>query len=413
MMPASRPEVERVGDGFVFTWKDLPIQVSVTRLHEGHDTLVGYVTFQNERGGHLLSDQINLLSGRTRASTAKQLMGRFNSVPWPDVLEQIGTIVPREWWRQEPMVLAVPRPRVGDPYALGPFVLKDKSNLFYGDGGSCKTTLVQAMMLSMSSGHPVLPGTIPVGKIPVGIFDWEEERTDFEDRLSRLMRGADLAEPGPLYYRPMPLSIHDSIPYMKGEVERLKLKALCIDSFGLAAGQKPEESDAAIRVFAAVRALRPMTSIVVHHVPKAERQLDGPASPYGSVYIRNMTRLGWEVKQQNEDEKGPPLICLRADKFNYGPKNQTFGFTVHFEPDRIRFERTEVTLEQRTAKSRVIAVIKGMGETTYRQIFEQTSIDTDVIGVICRRLQRQGLVIIVTSNPEGGRGKEAVVKWVF
>jgi hypothetical protein len=105
---------------------------------------------------------------------------------------------------------------------------------------------------------------------------------------------------------------------VKAEVSRLGAVAVVVDSLAPASGPEPEGADAAVRTMSALRALGPATRLVVAHVSRATAEGSGPASPFGSVFIRNLARSVWELRRSDDGDGDDLLLGLYHRKVNDG-----------------------------------------------------------------------------------------------
>jgi hypothetical protein len=174
---------------------------------------------------------------------ARALSSRDGEMPWSLLLDQTIALVLREFRRVERATLLDPAPMPKHIYHLGPLIPKAVPTVFYGDGETGKSLLILALALSAATGDSVVPGIVPVGQTAVLYLDWEADRLQHADRLHAVMAGSGLRDRGPLHYLGMKQPLADTIPFLRSEVDRLKIGLVVIDSFAYACGPEPESDD--------------------------------------------------------------------------------------------------------------------------------------------------------------------------
>ena len=91
------PKLERTGTGYVLTYPDDPIIITVERIHESSEALRAEIIIRTTAPGvpsHLYHEHLNLLSGRSKDLLAKALEAQYGLLAlWPTVLEQMRMMV--------------------------------------------------------------------------------------------------------------------------------------------------------------------------------------------------------------------------------------------------------------------------------------------------------------------------------
>jgi len=134
-----------------------------------------------------------------------------------------------------------------------------------------------------------------------------------------------------------------------------------VDSLAPACGPEPETADAAVRTMAALRSFG-TTNLVLAHVSKATADAPGPARPFGSVFVRNLARVLWEIRRESDDADGLRLACYQR-KNNLGPVAPSFGLHCVFTEQAITLTALDLAnapdlLERATLWQRIVVALK-------------------------------------------------------
>ena len=252
----NRPLVERVGDGFQFTWAAEGIEASLDRLREDRSGLSAEIVVNSNvtgKEGLLHMGRLNLLAASTRASTAKQLGARLKGPDWHGMLEQLCFIAVQHYREGRPLVDLSQEPLPERPRWLHwPYVEDGQErddapgpSVFYGDGDSGKSLLALRVALGVALGAPRGPGQGSAPSAKVLYLDWETSRATHTERLHALCAGLRierLAMP-PLYYLRMDASLPQSADAIRRRIVQAGIGFVVIDSAGFAGGGAPEEAD--------------------------------------------------------------------------------------------------------------------------------------------------------------------------
>jgi len=401
MNPVQEPprlDFERNGDQFgVWSYHYRDFRVTIDHFHESRGHVTAELMFGHFDGSDLFGPvRLDLMAPRARLDLARALSNRDGEMPWSLLLDQTIALVLREFRKVERATLLDPAPMPKNIYHLGPLIPKSVPTVFYGDGETGKSLLILALALSAASGEAVVPGIVPVGTTAVLYLDWEADRLQHADRLHAVMAGADLRDRGPLHYLGMKQPLGDAIPFLRSEVDRLKIGLVVVDSFAYACGQEPESADAAMRIFGGLRALGSVTSIIIAHVPQALRDQGGPRRPYGSVFVRNSARLTWEVRQSQDREPGLLRVGLFCTKNNLGPRLGPFGYEIRFSDGSIDFTACRVAEDPDLSShlpltSRILTLLAN-GPSSYPDLATATGASVASVKTLCARLCARGLV---------------------
>lgn len=316
----SQPHCVRSLDGFVFTWVDLPFEVSLSRIRESSrgtssELQVKYVNGTG-KPKTLTHQAFNLLTSKTKL--AKELQARQDA-PWLSMLEQVCVLALRQLRQGEPIESLLPTQEDHPAwFVLNPLLYDKNPTVLYGPGDSLKSFFALYCGLLLASGVCGVGLSVSPDPWKVLFLDWEMSVQDVRGRVKLLQAGDTRLTSVPDYRRCyQPLA--DDLSELKKVVSDGGYDVLLIDSLAMAAGgQELERADSAIRFNAALRALN-CTSLIIGHTPKPQED-QKERNLYGSVFFHNLCRVSWECRREGN------TIGLYQRKNNLGPKHDSLGF---------------------------------------------------------------------------------------
>lgn len=402
---------DRRGLGYVAVWEKEGVELAFSRVKRARDGLQARLRIAafmpgiaQRTDGFLHEGRIDLLGQRSRSDLARYLGQRTNgaAIDWPELLERTFHAVTEA----HDAGAAFEEVDVTEgaleelPYLLHGFARRGVVTWLYSAGGIGKTTLLQALTLSIASGREIVPGIAPAAKGRVMYLDWETNRQDFAYRLGAIARGHGI-EKAPVIYRRCDRPLADEVEVVGTAIAEREVIALVVDSAGLALGGGSEFMDEGERVKEFFRAARflGVTMIVADHVAKAKKGKDD-ATPIGSVYKENLARAAWELRKLSENE-GLLRLSLHLRKANDRAKTAPIPYRLTwspgvavFAPEVLGPAEADSSLGARIAKlledsdGMSLELMAGMLDTS------QASVKT-----VLYRLKRKGVV----DRLEGGR----------
>jgi hypothetical protein len=423
-MTVPRPEWTRAGNDFGFLWAELGIAAAIDRVREDRDTLSGHITFRTAAGAHLHLTKLNLMAPRPRADLTKYMRERAPGPEWDEVLEQICTIILREWYTPpRPIDLhTITMPAASDIYLDSRRMIPSgQMTGLYGPGESAKSLLALGLGLSIASGVPFAQ----VQPVKIGDVIW----LDYEDvawvaasRQGAFMRGMGITGQPPLHYYEMDRPIFEVSEWLRAEVARTNAVLVIVDSYVPSVGADPETADAAQRFHRAIRMTKAAT-LVITHISKTDME-KRRAMPFGSVMVTNLARSLWEISKasdEREDARNPNTprelrIGAYQRKNNFGRRGQeAFRLRLSLEGGLVtRIEATEAHIEDDSELSEKAGLaqlienaLKRGGQMTAGELAEWTGQSPDNVGRTLRR--RSDKFVRLDGGAQGGRGREG--KW--
>lgn len=313
---AGEPVHVRHGDEHAVSWPLHGVTLTVSGLREHSDGVTAEVAV-TLGGAEVHWSKLNLASTASREALGRKLATHAPRIPWPTIVERTCRRCVEVSRAGNPAVVVVPRVRTGARYLIDPLAPISETTVMAGDGGVGKGLLSLSLALAVCS-EARLPGGLCAGlRGPVLYLDWESTEADLAERAHRLAAGLGCAVHD-LHYKPMVAPLVAELGAVKAEVSRLGAVAVVVDSLAPASGPEPEGADAAVRTMSALRALGPATRLVVAHVSRATAEGSGPASPFGSVFIRNLARSVWELRRSDDGDGDDLLLGLYHRKVNDG-----------------------------------------------------------------------------------------------
>ena len=343
------PTLEALGTSYIVRW-DEGVEIRLDRIYEHRDYQVDAevtISDDQELSPHLL--------GPVRTSITKT---------WRSVIADLDNVSERGDWRQrltQASILVLERYRAGVPIvALGAMqppepiaevlpgiVWANLPTLIYGAGGIGKSQMALAFASALHTGTEVGGRQAIQGNVL--FLDWETSDRMTWHRNRGLLRARDI-EPGdwpdagyPLagrtgmvFYRFMSGPIWDSVEFLKGEISRMGIKTVVIDSAGPACGGEPESAAPTLKFFDSLRDMsdpsNPVQTIILAHVTHEARK-GGKSSPFGSVYWINLPRNVFELAVSAGQRQHHSDYALHHRKSNTGSLRSPLGFRLTWGDD--------------------------------------------------------------------------------
>lgn len=354
-----KPPVERIGLGYVASFAQLGVELRFDRLRDSRGETSCELTVLRY-GQHLLRQRFNLVSGPTRASTAKDLDGRprpkeWTRVDWREVLEMSCLAVLDLYRAGEPFsrVGHEPPSERSARRLIDPWLPLDKPTLLYAPWGAGKSTLGAALIVTMELGIEVVPGwPAPTEPVRCLILDWESDRTDWNERLARIAAGvgATWTADQAALYRACRAPLDEQVEQVAEAIARHGIAFVLIDSAEKAIGASSSAEsygDRAGRLYEAIDRLGVTTLVLDHVAGEDMKRTDGRVirKAIGSTMKGAWARAVYELKREREPdtvEKRVELV-LHTAKINDAAPQRPFEFAIVYDDDAIRFERANVT----------------------------------------------------------------------
>lgn len=317
----SQPVMNRSAEGFAFSWPDLPIQVTLSRIRESSrgTTAELQAFYVNGTGKRTLTHQtINLLTSKDRL--AKELTARQDA-PWLSMLEQMSVSTLKAIRAGQPIESLEPSDEDTPAwFVLNPLIYAKNTTIIYGPGDSMKSALALYCGMLLASGVPGPNLLVSPTPQKVLFLDWEMTAQDVRSR-AKLFRTGDARLIRVPDYRRCIQPLADDLAAIRKEVDDGKYDILILDSLAMAAGgHELEKAEAAIRFNAALRELN-CASLVIGHTPKPNEE-QKTRHLYGSVFFHNLCRVSWEVRREGD------TMGLYQRKNNLGAKQNPIGLKL-------------------------------------------------------------------------------------
>ena len=378
------PLLTKEGEDYRLTWPG-GLEAEVRYLAQGRDGPRAEVRVSSKLIGHLHQSMLNLMSASSRETFRKALNHRDSEVDWQAHIEQICVLVVEAYRAGDPLTLLEPQLRSAESaYYLNPMIPTGVPTLLYGDGGTGKSYIANAIGRALTLGMPF--AGMQTREATVAYLDWEWDAEEHADRLYRL--GSDAV----YFYRECSVPLAQQTKALSREFDKHGIDFLIVDSLGYACGGDIRDPDVVLAFFQALRQLG-RTSFVVHHVPKDSKE------PYGSVYIRNSVRSAWYVLRSTLPEQDSFSVALQHGKANRGAKQPPIGLQFSFTEEattitRTNAERVTAMLDAPRAskKEGILAYLETDAPATAAQIAAALREPTERVSVHLSQLKKQGRV---------------------
>jgi hypothetical protein len=401
------PAIERDGEGLRFRWVTEELTITTSNFHDGREGATGEILI--EHGGHVIHwSRHNFVSTSARVALAKKLRQDVKELPWPGRLESVCRMSVEHFREGAPTVPLEPRIHaLTERMALMPLMPRGQTALAYTKGGSGKSLLGDLLAISIATGTSIV-GFRPYVTGPVWLGDWEANREEHETNLARLMTGLGL-DPGAvrerIFYRSMACRLADDLRRVRQDLDRHRIVAAIIDSVVPAAGAEAEGSEAAVRLFGALRQFGPDVSrLMLGHITKSDSAHGGASQPFGSVFYTNLSRSVWEIQAEEalpgDDHR---RLTLVHRKVNAGPKLPTFGIDFHFQGDRITVSPLDLASHPESTRNlshaeQILFAVRN-GPLTTMALAVLLEAKPDVVSARCRELRAKKRLVTVERTP--------------
>jgi len=329
-----KPTLQKLKNGYRFSWPEYQIQICVSRIRESKDggvkgeIEVALYKKDEPHSPHIA--QYNFLSSNARGQLAERLQNWY-PLPhgeWSEMLELLTYNFLHHYRKGEPVVHISTTDEIKPPeYLINPILPLNQPTVIFGDGGVGKSYL--ALSMSICALLPWRENNLGLGvpeRSVKGLYlDWEADRDVLAWRLKCLEKGLQLPYLGLDYLRCSSV-FADDIEHIQDKLDETGAEFIVIDSLAGACGGDLSASEPATRFCNALRTLN-VTSLIVAHNSKGE----GKKTIYGSAIFEHRARSVWECKAVRESSEGELAIGLFHRKANNSKLCKPLGFKFGFD----------------------------------------------------------------------------------
>lgn len=406
------PSVWRQGLGYQARFPLVDANLTLDRLHDSKgDGLSGELTVKVNGDQTLMGNvRMTLTARNTRESMAKSLERVYEGGypdAWLDVMERFCVEVLKIHRAGKPFTILggedmqVPPSRM----LIRPFVWEGAPTLIFGRGGTGKSTIGGALMITAATGKEVIPGVVGTRQVNVGLLDYEDQAEDWLWQLKALCEPLGIPVPK-IHYRQMSGALADQLEQIAAWVDEKEIGYLTIDSVEGACGSGDDNYNArAERLFDACREL-PCSDLLIDHVAaSALEDADKPVEKsIGGIRKRDRARAVYEL-QADPDTDGERIeLVVRDAKRNRRKRQQPMGLEVLFsdfdEDGRagaIRFRSSGVSSPtlQAASLSLPVRIERALNQTPQRpkELADQLNVKLNLVTAYLGRLQQRNKVI--------------------
>ncbi len=214
-----------------------------------------------------------------REQLARMLRRRFpvDGLDWQDLVERLAIIGLDHHRAGKPVILVGRLARSPRPtYVIDPLILQDELCLWYGAGGTAKTTTAVATCFAVQEHLPLLGLSTSPEPARVLYLHWETSEETVDGIVKRLAAGAGLPLAPELLYRRCAGALSDQAEDLRRLIVERGVRFVVVDSLGSACGGEPESAEVVLRLVNAIRTFS-VTLLLIDHVPREGEE------PFGSV----------------------------------------------------------------------------------------------------------------------------------
>jgi hypothetical protein len=421
--PSAIPDIE-AGEGcedFTGRWSALGITITATNLDTDRDGLKCYLVVRSKLvRAPLVSHTFNLSSDRGRTQLIDRLSRKHKQVTcWDELIETFCHEVVATYSEGPPATPMYAVPRSQTPYDIKNLCARREIGLLIGAGDGGKSYLELYLAASAVMGKSgIEPFTIN-RKLRWLMLDWERSLEFHQSRLARILEGMGIQPTGELpglFYRRMQLPLHESVQQIKTLVKEHQIDVVSVDSAGMASGDEPETSRAALKVARALHAIG-VTSLEIHHVNKGDALGLAPGrrlSAYGSVYWENEAFIGWSMEVSRGLGPTQHTTLFHQCKNNDGPYHPNFALGFDFSGGKTVIkavdvvDHPELTSIRNPGKALVHETIADQGPLSYKQLCELTGLRQETLYNHVSDLVKDGVVEKLDARDQEGRSLKKV-----
>jgi len=326
----SVPHIEDFGMGWKLTWDD-GVEITMDGLNTGSDLHVEAEIVI--RDNHQLNSH---LMGPVRTGITKTFRNIISELEkdapdrnWSGRLKQATYHVLLKHRQGEPIMKldemdAPERP----PERISGIAFEGMPTLIFGDGGMGKSTLAVALLTLVQAGKP-LGETFGVVQGNVLVLDYEASWEETWRRSSDVVSAMGLDRSAMVHYRFCSAPLASEVEHLRAEIKSKNISVVLVDSAGPACGGEPENANATLKYFTALRSLgttsKPVTTITLAHITKGG---GGKSGPFGSVYWTNLPRNTFELKKAQKRNENYIDLALHHRKTNIGTLRDPVGLRM-------------------------------------------------------------------------------------
>lgn len=336
------PTFREESTALVYTWENPGICINIDHLHRNTQGLHCEITILSTEGGGQRPIHGPVNYNMTSTSSRENLLRYLNKrweINWTEPLETLSRLCSAHLRAGEPIVdLREYMQRPHAQWALAKLILDDQPTILFGPGGTGKSLISLAAMVSLDLGLTIL-GLSPTPGHHGIYLDWESTSYEHGGRYRQIMEGAGAsAEEHEMLHLPCAGPLSDNATRIKQHIDTKGVTFAILDSAGYACGgEGPEKSDSVLRFFEAVRFLKIPTLIIAHDTKVGSRGM-----PFGSVYWHNAARSTWEIKNQRVAGENTLRVGLFHRKSNVSKLEKPLGFSIEFSEPEISFTAIDV-----------------------------------------------------------------------
>jgi energy-coupling factor transporter ATP-binding protein EcfA2 len=283
-------------------------------------------------------------------------------------------------------------------YLISPFILKNSFNLFYGSGGSGKTTF--ALLLCLMLKNPEIAKSINYNvnnPHEILYLDYESSQASIQ-RTYALLSRLYFPERTRLFYRKCSIPFIQDIEKIKEYIQDKKIDLIVIDSIGIACSAELNKDETANSFAMALRSLE-TTALCIGHTSKERTD---KKTPFGTVFFLNNARNVFEIRRLYKPGEKELTIGLFHRKANFSELKRPCVFKFRYSEHAIEVEKHDSVREEDFMSEMPISEqIKHMltkESMTIKQLSDLLNTSENVIKVILYRMKAKGVVVKIEQD---------------
>jgi hypothetical protein len=363
-----------------------------------------------------LTSRLNVISPSAKSAITTQLRDSFGkNVKWSLLLATACQALIEYMQNTDRSIDLSETPEAINQTLFHPFLLKNKANLLFGDGGTGKTFVCLRLAITLAMDGEMF-GFRPSEPCKTLFVDYEDTAETASERISMICRGLGV-DPAPIkesirYFNPEGIALPFIVPALKKIIQEHQIGLILVDSVVSACGGKPEDGTAPANYFGALKKLG-ITSLSIAHVSKGQTKEDEQGYAFGSIFWHNLARNTWNVRGEEEmpADEITSLVGDRAKqlgffhrKNNNGPRHRPIPCRIVYGDRTVKFEEGDVGFWEThlPIPDRIVRILQasplGMNREMLREALGKPNENSLKYGI--RMVMKSGLI----TQPEGQNG---------
>lgn len=395
-----KPTITPAYNGYVFSWPDEKLEISVSRVKIHTDgRIVGEILITSSIVANrpiYPQTAINFVAERTRTALIKTLAETYPKWDWAGIINQLCLCVVDRSRQGEPVQELWTYDNIPDiEYLLEPILIKGVPTVIYGEKGVAKSTLALVFYICLTLPWIDNPlGLIaPTRSVKTLILDYELPGYIALRNAKHFQEGMGLPTFS-LHHRRCITPLADDIEQIANHINNLKAEVIIIDSLARASGGDLNKTDGANAFFESLDKLHGVTSLIIAQTSKDQETKR--KTIYGNALFTYYARSIFELCKSEYVDDDEIDVALFHRFSNLTKIHPSMSFKICYNGHKSTIERQPINVAEFVAKVNVQAAILDSlrsGALSAKDIAEHIQSSPGIVSATLTRLKKKGTVI--------------------